>query len=279
MIRAFLPLVVAGLLLLLAAVLWFVFFVPADRGLVSENELAWGRAARVVEQQDDIVGDAFHRQLARDRERAEARLMAVEADLSGQVDEMRRWFPFRETVPLSAVPPRDLFPGAYRFGEDRLREDILRLARAVPEAGFLTNARELPLIEPAFARHDGDPSPDEMREAQRQFNLQRMLLTAAAREGAIPAAAPAIRSGWQTDPNEEPHYVAESVTLEMLVPPGRVPGLLRSLLALDGRGPPVKLTGLALAPGELPLPLPADVVPPLRLHLTLDVFLFRKATG
>ena len=257
----------------------FVFFVPADRELRSENERAWGRARVVSEQMGDIVGEGFHRELARDRERAQARLIGVQANLRSQVDEMRRWFAFRETVPLDAVPPRDLFPGAYRFGEDRLREDILRLVKAIPEAAHMVDGREVPLIEPAFSRHDGDPSPEEMREAQRQFNLQRMLLMAAAREGAVPAEALAIRSGWQTDPNEEPHYVVESVTLELLVPPGRVPALLRSLIALGGEGPPVRLTGISLVPGELPIPLPADLSPPARVRVTLDLSLFRKAAG
>lgn len=164
-------------------------------------------------------------------------------------------------------PTRDEFQRGYAFHRDRLDNAVRDLLR---KSGG-PDVRETPTMKPSFLA-GAPPREDEMLRWQRLANIERMLLEAAAKNGAFAAKALEIESEAAPLNDPEPNRARYRIRATFAAPTNRLPSLLEGLSSAgDDVGALVRLDGLSVRPGNPEWPVAPAEDPPVSVALDLGL--------
>ena len=237
-----------ALVVFLAVVVFWV--TPASSRLDQETRGARADVSEMRSALPGLVGPGYADRLRTSLADGKASRQRLESELNAQTARMERWFPGSELV--DDAPARDQFAGSYRFFQDELRRQLVGKAAARG-----VTLEEVPLTVPSFLAEERDPADvAEMRLAQRNANLESLLLKAVADQGAFPCRAMEFQAGWDAVSSGGP-FRETTVTLHLSLPAAALHEALRALCELEKEGPVVRIEGLSTNPR----PLPADLGP------------------
>lgn len=254
---------VALVAILLAVVLWLS---PAQSDLQDELSHARGEVPRFRSELPELVGASYAEDLQRAIDDGGNLRSTLEGTLRRHAGLLTRWFQTVEMV--EGTPARDKFANAFRFHQDRVRELVTE--RAQKERRTLD---ELPLNTPVFVAKDQVPTLEEMKKAQREANLERLLLICAGDAGAFPYRAIEFQEGWNAVSGGP--FQETSVTLRLSLPASKLHNTLRALCELKGEGPIVRIETLTTRPRPLPDKMEPEDVPLIDADILLVLSSFR----
>lgn len=279
--RSLIPIAVACACVLGLALVWLLLMRPASNDLQAAVARVRAQTLPVLDERlGDLASQRDADALKTLRDLARRRRDEAIAELKDIAMELEQWFPQLGAVAPGEDPKRDDFAQKYAFGQDQLRRDIRAEVGRIPACqGIARRMDTVPLIVPAFQGDDRLPNVDELRGAQRNFNIQRRVLLAAARGGALPAAPPRVLAGWNRPGGTRGPFVEDKVELKLVLPPERLPAVLRSLIELGAKGPVCRLGGLATRPLPAPDDLGEDESPAIEAQVSLILTLCRIRTS
>lgn len=265
--RGLLPYLGLGVLLLVIGVAFAGFLAPAMQD--SRDAVAAARLSipEFHAESASLCGSVYEESLKSAREFSDGALRDAKAELAKHTTRLRRWFPRLNLVQGTAQPARDLFKSNYEFYLDDLVREVTRLVKDATGRDL----REVPLAKPAFLQENRLPKDiEEMVSAQRDYNLLRLLLVAAAAHGGAPVRGSRMTSDWAAFDVTRSFRETE-VDLYLEAPDQHVGALLRAVLDLDGEGPIVRLLAVETISAPLPERLPTDYVPTVFVNLRVKV--------
>ena len=244
-LKAAIPWILGLLAFALLGFLVFEWLLPARTTLNEAVVSAEGQVAQARLDSEDLVGSAYKDSVQQGKAVAKAVESRLIATLKGHDEQLTS--PVDQATGGSIPEKCKRYTSAYRWAQDELRRKLL----AESEKRGIKGLPEVPLRTPPFLGEGRDPVDlAEIAAADRSFNVERILLTAAARAGAFPVAPAEIRGGWKAAPSDA-RFSDTRATLHLDVAPAEVPALVRSLCALEGNGPVVRIEKLHTEPKTL----------------------------
>lgn len=260
----------AAILLLLGAVAaYFHVYGAARNALSDQTEAAERKLAEFERDGSSLVGAEFVSDMHAAVRLGRGSERKLAAALAEQGARLR--VPVDREIGGSETERLGRYANAYRWAQDELRRTLL----ADLEGRSVELAAQIPLREPECIRNRRTPrSADEIAAADRAFQVESLVLRAAAKAGAFPLEAVEISAGWQAA-SEEELFERTRVLVHLSVEPGMLPRLLRGLLALAPGAPLSLVEAIETAPLPFPGASPVAAKPRIGARIRLIVATYR----
>ncbi len=258
----------AGLLLVVAALLWFVMVKPEITRLGAAAQAATEEADHAKDARSQGAGPAYEKGIQQFKELRADAVQSIDIARSRHAMTLQDWFPEMTIAAGASGPTPEEFQRAYAFQADRFVNDLREQLR---KAGGAT-AESLKLIRPPFAGGGTPPSEADIAKWQRIANIEKRLLLVAAKNGAAPTQEVHLDPESAPADDPDPAYERQRIELGFAVSSGRLSRLLHGLIgAFDDAGGICRLRGFSLKPHGEDVIKTAGDDPPVLVAVTLTL--------